>query len=267
MRRRPSSKALAAHWAQEKPSFATVLKRELSSMESANRGAVLALAQRMETAIENGDWLDMFEGVESAIMRQFRALRVFFEKRGVAPEESTAEVLKFWGWAGNHHQPQHRISSYLFAGLARRIANNQRTPDKGMMNDIRAISTYGPFITRAIGTEVELRETKFGDGWSSDVRNLVGMSVTRRTTIAHRGKQATATLVSTFRDVGPTSIDVLGNAYQVRQIDETMVAENRTRILNSYWVDSVSGEWRKARQQVIPLLAPVNTMIVKSPRS
>ena len=131
----------------------------------------------------------------------------------------------------------------------------------------QAISTYGPFITRAIGTEVELRETKFGDGWSSDVRNLVGMSVTRQTTIAHRGKQATATLVSTFRDVGPTSIDVLGNAYQVRQIDETMVAENRTRILNSYWVDSVSGEWRKARQQVIPLLAPVNTMIVKSPRS
>jgi len=46
----------------------------------------------------------MFEGVESAIMRQFRALRAFFERRGVAPEESTAEVPKFWGWAGNHHR-------------------------------------------------------------------------------------------------------------------------------------------------------------------
>lgn len=138
--------ALAAHWAQEKPSFATVLKRELNSMESANRGAVLASAKRIEKAIENEDLVEMFEGAESAIMRQFRALRAFFEKRGVAPEASTAEVLKFWGWAGNHHQPQHRISSYLFAGLARRIANNQRAPDKGMMNDIRAIATYGPYV-------------------------------------------------------------------------------------------------------------------------
>lgn len=138
--------ALAAHWAQEKPSFATVLKRELNSMQSANRGAVLASAHRMEEAIENGDMLEMIESAESAIMRQFRALRTFFEKRGVTPEASTAEVLKFWGWAGNHHQPQHRISSYLFAGLARRIANNQRAPDKGMMNDIRAIATYGPYV-------------------------------------------------------------------------------------------------------------------------
>lgn len=138
--------ALAAHWAQEKPSFATVLKRELNSMESANRGAVLASAQRIEKAIGNADMVEIFEGAESAIMRQFRALRAFFEKRGVAPEASTAEVLKFWGWAGNHHQPQHRISSYLFAGLARRIVNNQRAPDKGMMNDIQAISTYGPYV-------------------------------------------------------------------------------------------------------------------------
>ena len=138
--------ALAAHWAQEKPSFAAVLKRELNSMQSANCGAVLASVQRMEKAIEAGDMLEMFESTESATMRQFRALRVYFEKRGFAPEASTAEVLKFWGWVGNHQQPQHRISSYLFAGLARRIANNQRAPDKGMMNDIRAIATYGPYV-------------------------------------------------------------------------------------------------------------------------
>lgn len=138
--------ALAAHWAQEKPSFAAVLKSELNSMESANRGAVLASVQRMEKAIKAGDMLEMFESTESAMMRQFWALRAYFEKRGFAPEASTAEVLKFWGWVGNHQQPQHRISSYLFAGLARRIANNQRAPDKGMMNDIRAIATYGPYV-------------------------------------------------------------------------------------------------------------------------
>jgi hypothetical protein len=138
--------ALAAHWAQEKPSFPTVLKRELNSMESANRGAVLASAQRAQRAVENEDWLEMLEGADSAIMRQFRQLRAFFETRGVAKEDSTAEVVKFWGWSGNHYQPAHRISSYLFAGLARRIANNQRAPDQGMLNDVRAISTYGPYV-------------------------------------------------------------------------------------------------------------------------
>jgi hypothetical protein len=137
---------LAAHWAREKPSFATVLKRELNSMESANRRAVLASALRAQKAVENEDWLEMLEGADSAIMRQFQQLRAFFEKRGVAQEESTEEVLKFWRWPGNHHQPEHRISSYLFAGLARRIVNNQRAPDRGILNDIRAIATYGPYV-------------------------------------------------------------------------------------------------------------------------
>lgn len=138
--------ALAAHWAQEKPSFTTVLARELNSMASANRGAVLTSIERVQKGIESEDWIEVFEGGESAIMRQFRQLKVFFEKRGIDPGQSTAEVVKFWDWAGNHQQPAHRISSYLFAGLARRIANNQRPPDRGTMNDIRAISTYGPYV-------------------------------------------------------------------------------------------------------------------------
>lgn len=138
--------ALAAHWAQEKPSFATVLKSELKSLLSANRGAVLASAERFQRAVEAEDWLQMVEGGESAIMRQFRQLRSFFEKRGTPENQSTTEVLKFWDWAGNQHQPEHRISCYLFAGLARRMANGQRLPDRGTLNDIRAIATYGPYV-------------------------------------------------------------------------------------------------------------------------
>lgn len=44
--------------------------------------------------------------------------------------------------------PTHRISAYLFAGLSRRLvsAGQKKLPSKGMMNDIRAISTYGPYV-------------------------------------------------------------------------------------------------------------------------
>lgn len=129
------------------------------------------------------------------------------------------------------------------------------------------VTTFGPFITQAIGTEVELRRTEFGPGWSSDVRSLVGKTLTRQTIVAHHGKEATATLKSTFHDAGLATIDVLGKTMTVRRIDESMVADNRIRILNSYWVDPQTGGWQKARQQVIPMMAPVNTALLKSPNA
>ena len=131
----------------------------------------------------------------------------------------------------------------------------------------QAVSTYGPFITRAIGTEVELRRTDFGPGWSSDVRTLVGKSLSRQTVVAHHGTEATATLRSTFNDAGSATIKVLEKAILAQRIDESMVADGRIRILNSYWIDPATGSWIKARQQVIPLMAPVNTAILKSPNA
>lgn len=133
--------------------------------------------------------------------------------------------------------------------------------------DKQTVTTFGPFITQAIGTEVELRRTDFGDGWSSDVRKLVGQKLIRQTIVAHRGKEATATLKSSFHDAGMTKINVLGKHLAVQRIDESMVADNRVRILNSYWVDPATGDWLKTRQQVIPMMSPVNTAILKSPNA
>lgn len=129
----------------------------------------------------------------------------------------------------------------------------------------QAITTFGPFIVKAKGTEVELRDTIFGDGWSKDVTQLVGKTLTRQTLIAHRNSEATATLRSSFRDAGLVSIKVLGETRQMRRIDESVIADTRVRILNSYWVDPQSGEWQKGRQQVIPMLPPVNTVIMPPP--
>lgn len=131
----------------------------------------------------------------------------------------------------------------------------------------QAVTTFGPFITQAIGTEVELRRTIFSDGWSSDVRELVGKSLTRQTIVSHHDNEAQATLKSTFHDAGMTVIKVLGKDMPAHRIDESMVADNRIRILNSYWINPASGEWIKSRQQVIPLMSPVNTIMLKSPRS
>jgi hypothetical protein len=42
--------------------------------------------------------------------------------------------------------PTHRISSYMFAGIARKATQGQkRSPSKGMLNDIEIISDYLPF--------------------------------------------------------------------------------------------------------------------------
>lgn len=138
--------ALAVQWAKDKPSFRTVLKRELNSLSSANRGAVRASAERFQRGLETGDWVEMVEGNDSTVMRQFRQLRSFFEKRGVAEDRSAQAVVGFWDWKGNHQLPEHRVSSYLFAGLARRMASGQGPPDRGTLNDIRAIATYGPYV-------------------------------------------------------------------------------------------------------------------------
>lgn len=131
----------------------------------------------------------------------------------------------------------------------------------------QAVTTFGPFITQAIGTEIELRRTDFGDGWSSDVRKLAGKTLTRQTVVAHHGKEAVATLKSSFHDAGLVTIKVLGKTMTARRVDESMIADGRVRILNSYWVDTETGDWQKTRQQVIPLMPPANTAMLKSPKS
>jgi|GEM_PF-4984226 hypothetical protein len=130
--------------------------------------------------------------------------------------------------------------------------------------DRQVIGTWGPFVTSAIGTDVELRRTDFDAGWSKDVRALVGKTLVRRTFVAQRGNEAEATLRSTFRDAGLTTVKVLGVETPARRIDESVVADNRVRILNSYWINPQTGDWLRSRQQVIPAMPPINTLALKS---
>jgi hypothetical protein len=80
-------------------------------------------------------------------MREFNQLKQFFKEAGIAESKLASSVCDFWDWSENRNMPVHKISAYLFAGLARRLASGQKKlPSRGMMNDIRAISTYGPYV-------------------------------------------------------------------------------------------------------------------------
>ena len=126
-----------------------------------------------------------------------------------------------------------------------------------------AITTFGPFIVATAGTDVDLRETQFGPGWSTDVRTLVGKTLSRRTISAKRGITASASLVSRFSDAGITQIEILSVKKPARRIDEAVIAENRVRLRNSYWIDPETGNNLKSRQQIIPTMMPINTAVLK----
>lgn len=84
---------------------------------------------------------------ECRYRHEARELKLLFEASGVSSTESGAEVRTFWEWPGNLSLPEHRLSSYLFAAIARKLASGQkRLPSRGMSNDITVISTYGPYV-------------------------------------------------------------------------------------------------------------------------
>lgn len=134
-------------WAAEKPTFEAVLNSELKSFGTANRSALVFAVERASRAFETSDAMAFFEKLSHPVMEQFKRLRAFFEERGVPTSESAKTVSDFWDWPGNEQLPVHKISAYMFAALARKIASGQkRRPTKGMFNDINAIATYGPYV-------------------------------------------------------------------------------------------------------------------------
>jgi hypothetical protein len=118
---------VAEAWAKEKAKFDEILKQELEGFGRAHMQALEA-------------------GV-NAVEMQYNDLTVKFETAGLDAAIVPDFVFDFWDWSGLQHLPVHRISSYLYAALARKMAAGQRRPpNQGMMNDIAAISTYGPYV-------------------------------------------------------------------------------------------------------------------------
>lgn len=134
---------LAARWAAEKPDFETVLKLELDAVLPGKVGALVATERKKSSA----DPEIFFNAVNSPIQREVRTLLKVMQNAGVPGDEAGQKVRDLWASDFHKQLPHHRISAYLFAATARRVVRGQKTIiDRGMMNDIRAISAYAPYL-------------------------------------------------------------------------------------------------------------------------
>jgi len=134
-------------WSETKLPFAETLRRELEAFGHGRIGAlkhVMAVLDRPESSEDISAWMD---AAQHSVLREFSELRSILEKAGIDPETARNEVIRFWFWSGNWMQPFHRISAYMFAALARKIAAGQkRLPSRGFMNDVNAVAAYAPYV-------------------------------------------------------------------------------------------------------------------------
>lgn len=143
----PAYDGLVKHWQERRPSFREALRVELEGYGIENTKAMQLVASELANAIERGDLDAAMKATEKRIYKQFTVLRAHVERAGISKNESALKVFEFWRWEGNHQLPSNKISSYLFAALARRVSSGQRKiPGNGIFNDFRAISTYGPYV-------------------------------------------------------------------------------------------------------------------------
>jgi hypothetical protein len=134
---------LAARWAAEKPTFDDVLKLELDAVLAQKVDALAATERKRSSADPNV----LFNAVNSPIQREARTLLDVMRRAGVPRHEAGQKVREVWASEAYKQLPHHRISAYLFAATARRVVGGQKTIlNKGMMNDIRAISAYAPYL-------------------------------------------------------------------------------------------------------------------------
>jgi hypothetical protein len=131
-------------WAAERPTFEQLLDREIRAFFNRPQ-AFLAAVQNVERATSD-DPMAFFKACHHPMLEEHQMLSSAFIRAGVPEANVGQEMLRFWNWDRNIDQPHHRISAYIFAAIGRRVVNGQRRVSRGMMNDIRAIATYAPYV-------------------------------------------------------------------------------------------------------------------------
>jgi hypothetical protein len=95
----------------------------------------------------SGNIHEFMNGALAPAVTLIHELNRQFVEHGTAPQSALRETVKFLNWPKNHSLPHHWISAHLFAAIADRLGRGQkRRPSRGMMNDIKAISLYGPNV-------------------------------------------------------------------------------------------------------------------------
>ena len=139
-------KRLAKTWADTKPSFKDVLEREFLSIGPSKKEAFARWFERVIHP-DPSDPLALLESTGEPIYLEYRALCRLLAERGVEEDKRLSHVTEFWQWEKNRDIPHHRISAYLFAVVARRVAmGEKKIIDQGLINDVNTIATYAPYV-------------------------------------------------------------------------------------------------------------------------
>jgi len=132
---------LREKWSQQR--FAEVLLYELNGSVTAKINAFSAAIRQqsdrdplLEYAGHNAPIIDEVHYLESEMLANRIPRSVWLEK-----------ISEFWGSEHYKSLPHHRLSSYLFAALSRKATlKANRIFNRGMMNDVRVISSYAPYV-------------------------------------------------------------------------------------------------------------------------
>lgn len=161
--------------------------------------------------------------------------------------------------------PYANIAAWFDGGAPALLVLGGVEPD-GTLNwygaDHKSISTSGPMVTRVIGFDVELRDVRFGAGWSVDIRSMVGGKYER--SMSYQADRRVELLMkSEFKRGEAKDIAIFGRTYPVIEVEERVSSSGRYRFTNRYWVDPKSGFCRKSIQRVIPTEANLNIEVLK----
>jgi len=154
---------LYGRWQTEKPTFEAVLREELTAYGKARVQAAVNTWNDYAAATAQEDFDKMFYISMSNGMRQMMTMIRTFAHYGVSEEECLPKLFQFWQWPELEKLPYHKIAAHLFAATAARLASGQKKfPSPGLSNDIKAISTYAPYVD-AMFVDIEC-ENLLNDG-------------------------------------------------------------------------------------------------------
>jgi len=134
-------------WARDRLKFGDALKNELEAFGGGYLDAYFHFMAMAQAGESSGDVQKFINGALSPVVALIHEINREFVGRGTPPEHAFRETARFLNWPKNQSIPHHWIAAHLFAAIADRLAQGQkRHPSRGMLNDIKAISTYGPYV-------------------------------------------------------------------------------------------------------------------------
>jgi len=134
-------------WVSEKPSYEVVLDRELCGFGQGTIDIIIDTPRRVAAALQTPDPLAIIEATGHNACVLFRILQNLFVQHGISTDDVIKKVGEFLRWRGLDTMPSNAIGAHLFAAISRKAAAGQkRLPSRGMMNDIKVISSYAPYV-------------------------------------------------------------------------------------------------------------------------